>query len=481
MRLVLRVRSWLVLSHLFVLLLPIGALVGTGALASDLWRQTQEDIDHQATLWRLTLEDALIDAQPDTSEKVSSIMTKYQSRMARARAETLAGVRVVDREGVVIISATGTGLGENVSHDNEVQAALSGIPGWDVRPRSRVSSERVDINSQSRFSNVRVYVAQPVRYQDEIVGAILISRTPREELQTLYQMAPQAGIGLLAATLLTIGISFWGGRRFSHSLHALAETSLRIASGETDTEAALEPALESHVVETRWLAEAMDTMRRRLQDRLRYISEFAANVSHEFKTPVTTLKGTIEILQEDDDLPPAQRQRFLDNAMEDLDRLSRMVGGLLALARAEEGGNREPLELEQLLQDAGKRNNIHVSGYAAYIYGNRGQIETVIKNLIENAHTHGAAPVELFGWSEPESTGLEVIDHGKGISDANIGRIFDRFFTTSREQGGTGLGLALCRAVIQAHGGSIHVTSVPGKTRFRISLPRMISTHAGTR
>jgi signal transduction histidine kinase len=461
------------LSHLFVLLLPIAALIGTGALASDLWRQTQEDIDHQAILWRLTLEDALEEAPLLIDDKeIEAVIASYQKRMWRARKETLAGVRVVNRDGVVVVSATGIGLGEDVSEDKEVAAALLGIPGWEIRPRIRAQNERVIMDSKSRYANVRVYVAQPIRYQDRIVGAVLISRTPREEFQTLFQMAPQAGYGIGGAVLITISMAFLGGRRFARSVHALAETSLRIASGETDTEAALKPALQSHVVETRWLAEAMDTMRRRLQDRLRYISEFAANVSHEFKTPVTTLRGMIELLKEDEEMPPEQRARFLDNALADLERLSRMISGLLALARAEEGGHREKLELETLLQSAGATYSVPVSGYAAWIHGNRGQLETVLKNLLENALKHGGPPVELAGWALPDSTGFQVIDHGPGSSPANQGRIFDRFFTTARDQGGTGLGLALCRAVIQAHGGSIQLESRPGYTVFRISIPR---------
>ena len=77
-----------------------------------------------------------------------------------------------------------------------------------------------------------------------------------------------------------------------------------------------------------------------------------------------------------------------------------------------------------------------------------------------------------LGWTEGPWTGVDVTDDGPGISPANLPKIFERFFTTDRERGGTGLGLALVRAVAEAHGGKVEVESRPGHTRFRITLPR---------
>ncbi len=334
-RVLLRLQSWMALSHLFVLLLPIAAMIGTGALARDLWQQTREDIDHQATIWRLTIESEL-ERDPDPAFDLSAVTARLQPRMAEAREQTLAGVRIIDATGAVLASSSGTGLGEDVSDTAEVQQALAGAPGWDVRPRSAPSTF-APLSSASRRSGMRVFVAQPVRARGEVIGAILVSRTPREEIQTLYQLGPGFALGMILSLVTTLSMAFLAGRRFTHSIAALVHTARRIAAGEADAALALRPALASHVVETRLLAEAMSGMQRRLAERMAYITEFSANVSHEFKTPVSTLRGTLEILRDDDELPPAQRLRFLDNALADLDRLSRMIGGLLALARAEEG------------------------------------------------------------------------------------------------------------------------------------------------
>jgi signal transduction histidine kinase len=224
----------------------------------------------------------------------------------------------------------------------------------------------------------------------------------------------------------------------------------------------------------------MGTMSARLRQRLRYISEFAGNVSHEFKTPVSSLRGTVELLRDDDDMPPEQRARFLENALSDLDRLSRLVGGLLRLARAEEGGARAVFSLDDVVADVCARHrdgggDVSHSGAAARVDANREQIDSAVGNLVENALRHGGpdVKVQVVGFTDGAWTGVDVIDDGPGISPANLPKVFDRFFTTDRAKGGTGLGLALVRAVMEAHGGRVEVESVLGRTRLRVVLPRL--------
>jgi signal transduction histidine kinase len=106
---------------------------------------------------------------------------------------------------------------------------------------------------------------------------------------------------------------------------------------------------------------------------------------------------------------------------------------------------------------------------------NREQLESAASNLVENALRHGGpgVKVEVVGFTEGAWTGVDVIDDGPGISPANLKKVFDRFFTTDRAKGGTGLGLALVRAVLEAHGGRVEVESAPGHTRFRLVLPKL--------
>ncbi len=463
-RFFLSLRTWLVASHLVVLFLPLLALVGTGALAWDLRMQTRDDLEHQATLLSLHIGDRL------SREKKTLEALELSPLLEKAKDSTLAGFRVTDANGVVVASSAGPSH-DDISEDPEVATALAGMPGMAIKARERVSSTR-DLGTPSRHASVRVFVAIPIEQHGEVVGAVVLSRTPREELQTFYQMAPRLSFGVVFAVVGTIALAFAAGRILSRSLHALAEASHGIATGSDAALLALEPAGRSRVAEARALAAAMGTMSARLRQRLRYISEFAGNVSHEFKTPVSSLRGTVELLRDDDEMPPEQRTKFLDNALADLDRLSRLVGGLLRLARAEEGGARALVELDALADDVAGRSGAARAGSGARVDVNREQLESAITNLVENAVRHGGANVVVRTWSSPRETGVDVEDDGPGISPANLPKIWDRFFTTDRAKGGTGLGLALVRAVAETHGGSVDVESRPGFTRFRVTLPR---------
>jgi signal transduction histidine kinase len=467
-RIVLSLRTWLVLSHLVVLTLPVLALIGTGALAADLRMQTREDLEHQAALLALHIEAELARSNTPLSR------LQLNDFLAEAKQATLAGFRVVDARGVVVASSAGE-RGEDISDDPEVATALTGAKGVAEKPRARVpAASSRDLGGPSRHADVRVFVALPVREGGDVVGAVVLSRTPREEFQAFYQMAPRLTTGVLLALLGTVALAIGAGRILSRSLQALAEASHGIATGADAALLALEPASRSHVSEARALAAAMGTMSNRLRQRLRYISEFAGNVSHEFKTPVSSLRGTVELLRDDDDMPPDQRTRFLDNALADLDRLSRLVGGLLRLARAEEGGARTVVTLDDVVAEiVARHEGIVREGAGARVEMSREQVESAITNLVENALRHGAgAPVRVHTWQDGRWTGVDVIDTGPGISPANLPKVFDRFFTTDRARGGTGLGLALVRAVAEAHGGRVDVESQPGHTRFRLTFPR---------
>ncbi|MFN7143970.1 MAG: sensor histidine kinase [Myxococcota bacterium] len=473
-RLVLPLRTWLVLSHLVVFTLPVLALVATGALANDLRTQTREDLEHQGAILAM----AISQRMTDTGRPLAGL--DLDTSLIHAKSATLAGFRVTDTSGRVIASSAGAAApAEDISRDPEVVTALAGATGTAVKPRpgSRVGSERsTGLAGPSRHADVRVFVAVPVVHAGNVVGAVVLSRTPREEFQAFYQMAPRLSAGVLLALAGTIGLAIGAGRILSRSLRALAEASHGIAAGSDEALLALEPASRSHVAEARALAAAMGTMSARLRQRLRYISEFAGNVSHEFKTPVSALRGTVELLRDDDEMPPEQRVRFLDNALADLDRLSRLVGGLLRLARAEEGGARGVVALDDVVAEVARRHpGVRHDGTAARVDVNREQAESALANLVENALRHGGPDVSVCvtGWADARWTGVDVRDDGPGISPANLAKVFDRFFTTDRAKGGTGLGLALVRAVAEAHGGRVEVESRPGDTRFRFVLPRI--------
>jgi signal transduction histidine kinase len=473
----LSLRTWLLGSHLVVLLLPILALIGTGALAMDLRRQTQVDLEHQADVLTLLTAELLADLPaPD----------QLDALLAEVRSKTLASIQIVDVHGQVVAASARDEIAQigdlDMSDDEVVRAALRGETGVATRDRGP-PSERTPLSSESRRARVRLFIAKPIYAAasapnpGEIIGAVLLSRTPREELQALYQMSPQLVWGLLLAVFLTIGVAVFAGRLASRSLQSLADAARRITHGSGRESAKLIRSAGSHVDEVRALATATAAMAEQLQTRVDYINEFAGNVAHEFRTPIATLRGTAELLRDDDSMPPDRRRRFLDNALDELERLERLVDGLLALARAEQPHDGGRIVLAQLLASLPERwPDIRVSTpeLAEPVEGSAAQLATVLDNLLDNAFAHAGPEVAIEVRALARmggKTGFEVIDDGPGISAANQARIFDRFFTTNREQGGTGLGLALVHRIVETHGGTIELESAPGRTCMRVWLP----------
>ncbi len=280
-------------------------------------------------------------------------------------------------------------------------------------------------------------------------------------------LVPQPMVGAIAACVVTAAIAISAAYVGTRSLKRLAAASHQLSEGSFAVQGDLDRAARSRVQEVGELGEAMSAMRERLEARLHYITEFASAVSHEFKTPLSTLRGTVELLGDDPAMPAEQRARFLENALTDLRRMDRLVHGLLELARAEEEPAIEEVELHQLIERVADEEGVAFEGTPARVRGSPTQLEAVVRNLIDNARRHGKATrivVRALGH------GFEVEDDGVGISEANQAQVFDRFFTTDRAGGGTGLGLSLVRTIVRSHGGDVAVESRPGRTVFRVRL-----------
>ena len=468
---VLRLRGWLVVSHLLVLALPVFALLASGALVRDLQRQTQRTMLQQARLLTAHAEAELRHARTtDPEAGLPDVAPRLTEALEHIRGSH-AGVRVLDAGGVVV-ATTGPGLGQDLSERPEVADALSGRVGSITR------NNPPDVDSvPTRYRRDRLYLTVPVELDGEVTGAVLMTRNPREPLQFARNIATRLTTGAMLALLLTLAVGVLAAHVMSRSLDALVHASRAIRDGTPGAKEALAGPRASRIAEVQSLAEAFTQMSDRLQARLGYIAEFASNVSHEFKTPLSTLRGTVELLAEDDGMPPEQRAHFLANALEDVHRMDRLVSGLLELARAEEGGAQRPLDLVQLARDVADRyeGTVVTAPGPVEVVGSPAQLEAVLANLVGNAWHHGQARrVEVRLRATDDGILLVVDDDGLGISEANQAKVFDRFFTTDREGGGTGLGLAIVQAVCTAHGGTVTIDSEPGRTRVRVALPRSV-------
>jgi len=224
-------------------------------------------------------------------------------------------------------------------------------------------------------------------------------------------------------------------------------------------------------------------------------SDFVANVSHELKTPITSIKGFVETLQDGALNDEANASRFLDIIRKHSDRLNAIIDDLLTLSRLELEDRKtevtlNDVKLKDTLQSAislcssrvqNKRIDVTLRvppGLVARV--NRALIEHAVSNLLDNAvkYSPEGSAINLTARQDDSETTICVLDHGAGIPAKHLPRIFERFYRVdkarSRKLGGTGLGLAIVKHIAQVHQGSVSVESRPGEgSAFTIHLPRI--------
>ncbi len=221
--------------------------------------------------------------------------------------------------------------------------------------------------------------------------------------------------------------------------------------------------------------------------------DFVANVSHELKTPVTSIQGFAEALQEGGLADPEQMRRYVGIIVKHSQRLNAIIDDLLSLSRLEDGSERRVLSLEDhnlkdILQGAIELSSVKaedkrmkvtlVCADEVRLRVNAPLLEQVVVNLIDNAvkYSEPGTTVEVRVDPQRDETAIHVTDHGCGIPAEHLDRIFERFYVVdksrSRKLGGTGLGLAIVKHIAQVHGGCVTVESAPGKgSTFTLHLP----------
>ena len=211
------------------------------------------------------------------------------------------------------------------------------------------------------------------------------------------------------------------------------------------------------------LAASFNTMLAALEESTRAQQQLVGDASHELRTPLTSLRTNVEVLAGGHELPAEERERLLNDVVEQLDEMTTLVAELSELARGElEPGEAEDVRLDLLAADAVERTRrnrpgIHVVAdlEESVVHGVPASIERAVANLLDNAAK----------WSPPDGQvelsvrdgEVVVRDHGPGIDDADLPYVFDRFYRASSARGmpGSGLGLAIVRQVAESHGGQV--------------------------
>lgn len=393
-----------------------------------------------------------------------------------AQRVTLAGMRMLDHRGVVVAS-TGEELTGSMAEQEEVSRALVGEPVSVLRKRTSRHSQPRNLGLLERSRELRVHVAQPVLDSDRVAGVVLLSRTPRTIADALRGKRPHLiGLAVLALTLVAVLVAM-GIVAISRPLRAVTAQAKRAADGERG---AMMPLARPIVREVAELSEALARMTATLEQRADYIRDFAAHVSHEFKTPLTTLRGTIELLRDHlDTMSHEERERFLANMDAETERLSRLVRRLLELARADvavvAGG--DAVDAVPVAMRLASRFGATCDCPAAMtVVMAADALEACLANLLDNARRHAGADaaVRIVLRLDGEWAVIGVSDDGPGVSAANSHRIFTPFFTTARQSGGTGLGLAIVHSIVAAYGGSVALMPSEEGAAFEMRLRRAL-------
>lgn len=385
---------------------------------------------------------------------------------------TLAAVRLMDSHGIVVL---GRGdVGRSYLHLPEVAAATAGQTRTVLRQRGDYRP-RYALEWLSRASNIRVHYVRPIVAGGEVVGLLMLSRSPRGLFLGIYQDRGKIALGVALIFLTLLLLAGLLSRGISQPIEALSEATQNVARGAV---AVPEPP-PTAAIEIRNLYVNFAAMADRIERRSRYLKDFAAAVSHELKTPIAGIKGALELLAEHPEMSDEERRRFLGNAGADADRLSHLLRRLLDLARADM--TIAPEDAASSLEDAAARvadahrsDNFAVETRLAGLPAAAAPaelVEAVLETLVENSRQAGARRVAIGGAVHGGMIRLSVADDGPGIAEADRERIFEPFHTSRRGEGGSGLGLSIARSLLAACGGSLVSRPSDRGASFELGLP----------
>ena len=390
-------------------------------------------------------------------------------------------VYVTDARGIVVFdSDSGTGKGGDVGKDysrwNDVYLTLRGRYG--------ARSTRSDPDDES--SSV-MYVAAPLHdAAGNIIGVLTVGK-PNQAIAPVIARSQSVvlrwGIALLGVALLIGLVAAWwlsrqlgGLRRYAHAVTAGERAILPKAVGEFDE-----------------LGHALETMRNRLEGK-QYVEQYVHALTHEMKSPLAAIRGSAELLEESgsEAMAPADRTRFAASIRLQSERLAQMIDKLLALAGVEHRqrlDNPETLDVAALVAAVseqcaprlalhGLRLRTDIADGVPPVHGDGFLLRQALANLVENAADFSppGGTVALSVHADAQAVHFEVLDDGPGVPDYALPRVFERFYSLPRPQGGSrssGLGLCFVAEVADLHGGSAVLENREAAgARAGLSVPR---------
>ena len=342
---------------------------------------------------------------------------------------------------------------------------------------------------ENLYDNVRYITAQPVLSDGSLVAIVIVSKPIAQDQQILQRISNM----YVMITVLVLAVGFLvlvaGSWRHSLPLRHMAKTARDFGHGDLDARVHLTGDYTQDIED---LALAFNNMASSLQKSEYSRQEFVANVSHELKTPMTTIGGYIDGML-DGTIPPEKQAHYMRIVSDETKRLSRLVRSMLDIAQLQsEGGipdehktrfdmsecaGQSLLTYEQKINDKQLDVQVEMPEYPVFTVANRDYISQVLYNLLDNAVKFCPVGGQLWLRLREGDNKLfvSVANQGDTIPPEELSLLFDRFHkidkSRTHKKDGWGLGLYIVKTIVGLHGEDISVTSLDGETEFTFTLP----------
>lgn len=382
-------------------------------------------------------------------------------------------VYVADKDGLVLYDSNGGELeGTSVRDMRDVVLTLRGVYG----ARSSRTDKKVEKTSV-------LHIAAPIRSGDDIIGVLTIRKPKLDQWEILERRQVRI---IFSSALIALGILLFVGAVLFwvlRPLRRLTDYTLEVSAGKRPPLPNLGGGME---VST--LGAAIETMREELEGR-DYATSYVQTLTHELKSPLAAIRGTAELLQEPTMAEP-DRLRFLSNLQAEADRAERLLRQLLRLSEVERRKallQNEPIDLQTLLNETIAEASAHAShknirfdfigDIASTVTGEPALLHRAILNLLENAADFSPpdTTVSVSLAVTNDSVIIAIRDHGQGLPDYALPRLFERFYSLKHQltgRKGTGLGLCFVKEAAELHHGTVTLTNHPdGGALALLTLP----------
>lgn len=504
-----RISFRLLAFNLLLVFLPVAGVLFLGAYEARLETAEVRSMTEQARIV------AAVIAREGTLDprSISELLLRANLRAIR--------FRIVDRDGVVVADSRevlpAPVVAERVSPRQNVLYRIAAFAGRPIlrffRPpeleiapdfyegaqRMRGAEVREALGGRESFDkkitaggqrSVTLYRAVPIVSGGWVIGAVVASQSTYPILQDLYAVRLAVTRIFLASVVAAVVVSILFSTTIVRPLRQLRVDARRILDRRAGLAAHFKGSRRRDEIGE--LSRALERIMRRLDEYVKLVEAFAADVSHEFKNPLASIRNANEMLADVND--PADRRRFVKMIEQEVARMEKLLAGVREISTIDAQLAREealPVDVTRLLarivdgfrMREGPRVVFHTDlGESIVVHASEERLIQVFENLLDNAASfspHGGA-VGVAARATNGSAVISVADEGPGIPDNHLDRIFDRFFTfrppaARRDAAGhTGLGLAIVKAIVEAYGGSVRASNRERGALFEIRLPRAI-------